>query len=411
MKRVVITGIGVIASNGIGKDGFWDASLGGVSGVKPISLFDTADFLVKRAGEASNFDPAQILGPKGLRTLDRSTKLVCSAAKLAFEDAHFEVCEENSQEVGVVVGTSLGSIHSIAEFDRVSITEGPQYVNPAFFPNTVINSPASQVSIKFGIRGFNSTIATGFCSGLDGIGYAAHFLRQGRIKAVLAGGVEELCIETFLGFYNTKCLAGINNGGVEVSCPFDKRRNGVILGEGGALVVLEELEHAQKRNAPIYAEIVGYGQGFDGQEVEAYNPKGEGLKRAMRAALEKAKVAVDKVDYICAAANSSPVADKIEASVIRDVFGDAADKVYVSSVKSMLGETMNASGALHAIASVGALEKQMIPPTINYREADPECNLNHVTNQAHSCKIEKVLINAFGPGGYNSSIVISKFRG
>lgn len=411
MKRVVITGIGVIASNGIGKEAFWDAIMQGVSGIRPISLFDTAGFKSRRAGEACAFDPAQIVGPKGLRTLDRSTRLACCAAKLAFDDACFEVCTENSQEVGVVVGTNLGSIHSITEFDRVSIIDGPQYVNPAFFPNTVINSPASQVSIKFGIRGLNSTIATGFCSGLDSIGYAAHFLRQGRVKAVLSGGVEELCLETFLGFYNTRCLAGIDEGAPEVSCPFDKRRNGVILGEAGALVLLEELESAQKRNARIYAEIVGYGQGFDGIGIGSYNPSGAGLKKAIVRAIKKAAVTADNLEYVCAAANSSPLADTIEAGAIRDALGDAAGAAHTSAVKSMTGETMNAAGGLQVIASLGAIERQAVPPTINYQEPDPGCDLNHVTNEALSCTIDKVLINTFGPGGCNSCMVISKFKG
>lgn len=410
-KRVVITGVGVIASNGIGREAFSGALFKGVSGIKPVSLFDTAPFKAKAAGEISAFAAEEFLGAKGLRTLDRSTKLAACAAKLALDDAGLAVSEENSRLTGVAMGTTLGSLRSISDFDREAMLEGPHYVNPALFPNTVINSPASQVSIKLNIKGFNTTISTGFCAGIDSVGYALDFLRLGRVKAVLAGAVEELCLQTFLGFYKSGCLAGSGSGQLELSCPFDKRRNGVIFGEGASLLVLEDLEYALSRQARIYAELRAFGSSFDGCDINKYNPQGEGLRRAMRTAIEEADLAPEQVDYICAAANSGVQADKIENLAIRDVFGDYADKAYTGSVKSMLGECYSASGSLQLAAALCAIEKQMIPPTINYLEKDPECDLNYVTEGPLSAKVDNVLINAFGPSGCNSSLLVSRFRG
>ena len=408
-KRVVITGIGVISSNGIGKDAFFAAISEGVSGIKPVSLFDTHSFKAKTAGEIKDFAPQDFLGQKGLRTLDRSTKLVASATKLALDDAHLEITEENTLDIGVTVGTTMGSVQSISEFDKESIREGPRYVNPALFANTVINSPASQVSIKFNIKGFNSTISTGFTASLDAVNYAADFIRLGRAKIVLAGGVEELCIQTFLGFYKAGFLAGIDSG-PEISCPFDKRRNGVVLGEGSCMLVLEDLESAQARGAKIYAQILGFGSGFDAYRIDKYNLNGSGLKKAMRMSLEEAGIKPEEIDYVCSGANSTQEADLMETEAIKDVFGQQSKKLPVSSIKSMVGECFSASGSLQSAAAVSSIEKQEIPPTINYQQKDERCDLNYVVNQAQSAKIENVLVNAFGPSGCNSSLIISRFK-
>lgn len=410
-NRVVITGIGVISPNGIGKDAFWSASFSGLSGIKPISLFDTSSFKVKSAGEIKDFDPQIFLGPKGLRTLDRSTKLVSSATKLALDDAGLVITEENTHKIGVAVGNTLGSVYSISEFDKDALRDGPQYVNPALFPNTVINSPASQVSIKFNIKGFNTTISTGFSSALDAIKYAADFIKLGRAEVVLAAGVEELCVQTFLGFYRTAFLAGIADSSLELSCPFDKRRNGIVLGEASAVLVLESLESARMRKANIYAEVIGAGRGFDSYRINKYNPNGTGLKFSMRSALKNSGVKADTLDYISSAANSTIEADRIEAQAIREVFGRDADRVYVSSVKSMTGECFSATGALQVALAAGAIQQQSIPPNINYSEKDPDCDLGNIVTKKTAAKVENVLVNAFGPSGCNTTVVISKFRG
>lgn len=406
-ERIVITGIGAIGSNGIGKDAFIEAIFKGVSGIKPITLFDTSSFKVKTAGEIKDFTPQDFLGNKGLRTLDRSTKLIASATKLALDDTALAITEENTQDIGFVAGNTLGSVNSICEFDKDTLIEGPQYVNPALFPNTVINSPASQAAIRFNIKGFNTTISTGFSASLDAVKYAVDFLRLGRAKVVLAAGVEELCVQVFLGFLKTGFLAGLSEGKPEISCPFDKRRNGIILGEGSGVLVLEGLEHALARKAKIYAEITGFGQGFDSYRINKYNPSGYGIKKAMGAALEDANLGENDIDYISSAANSTQEADRIESFAIKDIFGH---QVAVSSIKSMIGECFSATGILQLISAIGAIDKQMIHPTINYQEKDFDCDLNYVINKAIKQKIDNVLINAFGPSGCNASLIISRIK-
>ncbi len=406
-EKIVITGIGAIGSNGIGKDAFIEAIFKGVSGIKPITLFDTSSFKVKTAGEIKDFTPQDFLGNKGLRTLDRSTKLIASATKLALDDTALAITEENTQDIGFVAGNTLGSVNSICEFDKDTLIEGPQYVNPALFPNTVINSPASQAAIRFNIKGFNTTISTGFSASLDAVKYAVDFLRLGRAKVVLAAGVEELCVQVFLGFLKTGFLAGLSEGKPEISCPFDKRRNGIILGEGSGVLVLEGLEHALARKAKIYAEITGFGQGFDSYRINKYNPSGYGIKKAIGAALEDANLGENDIDYISSAANSTQAADRIESSAIKDIFGH---QVAVSSIKSMIGECFSATGILQLISAIGAIDKQMIHPTINYQEKDFDCDLNYVINKAIKQKIDNVLINAFGPSGCNASLIISRIK-
>ncbi len=400
-KRIVITGLGVISPNGIGKDAFFKAIFAGASGIKPISLFDTSIFKVRTAGEVRDFAPEEFLGPKGLRTLDRCIKLVLSAAKLALDDARIEVTEENSLRIGVAIGTALASVKSVCDFDRDALVDGVRYVNPALFPNTVINSAASQVSIRFNIKGFNSTISTGFSCGLDSVNYAVDLLKLGRCETVLTGAVEELSAQTFFGFYKAGCLAGCNGSGLELSCPFDKRRNGIILGEGSCVLAVEDLESALQRKAHIYAQILGSGTCFD-KDLK-------GVARTMRLALEDAHIPESDIDYICCAANSTVDIDLAETEAIKEVFGSRADKIPVSSIKSMIGESYAASGAFQLAAAVAAIDKQMIPPTINYQEKDPRCDLNHVANLAKASSVKKVLINAFGIDGYSSSMVISAY--
>lgn len=406
MNRVVITGIGIISPLGIGRNAFSDALMMDTSGIKDISLFDTAEYKTKKAGEVTGFDPIVYLGNKGLRTLDRSIRLVESATKLALDDAGFIVTEENSPRFGVAIGTMFGSLRSICEFDRDAMIDGPQYVNPAFFPNTVINSPASQVSIKFNIKGFNSTISTGFCASLDAIKYAVDFLRMGRVDAVLAGGVEELCQETYLGLYKAGCLAGLN--GEEVSCPFDKRRNGLIVGEGAVIFCLETLDSARKRNASILAEVLGGANSFSSAGVNAYDHRGAGLRTAMRKAVVGAGLSVGNIDCIFAAANATHDADMIEAEAIQHVFSGAAQKVSVTAIKSKTGECLSVSPAMQAAAAVVAIERNTVPATLNYSVPDPACTLNLVTGKAREQRVDTVLVNAISPNGNNATLLIGR---
>lgn len=407
-KRIVITGIGVLASNGIGKDAFWAALRAGQSGVKPVTLFDTSTTRSKLAGEITGFTPEEYLGNKGLRTFDRSTKLVLSAAKLALDDGGFKypLDEDLSLRTGVALGSTLGSVWSISEFDKEGLRGGPRSVNPALFSNTVINAPASQISIRFNIKGFNATISTGFAASLDAIDYAVNLMKLYDYDVVLSGGVEELCIQTFLGFHKIGHLAGSRDGKSEVNCPFDKRRNGIVLGEGACILILEELEHAKKRGATIYAEILGYGTSFDPKSKNIYSPKAEGAAKAMKFALEDAKINAGDIDYISATANSTLDCDVMETRAVNRVFGDEAKKVPISSIKSMIGDTFSASGAMNVAASVGAIMKDFIPPTINYDSKDNRCDLDYVPNNGRGKKVKKVLVNSFTPTGSNSSLTM-----
>jgi 3-oxoacyl-[acyl-carrier-protein] synthase II len=412
-KRVVITGIGVLASNGIGKTAFWDALKNGRSGIKPVTLFDTGNLRSKLAGEISDFKPEEILGQKGLRNFDRSTKLVMCASQLALDDANIEypIPEDKTDEFGVSLGSTLGSVWSISEFDKESLREGPRAVNPALFPNTVINSPASHLSIRFNIQGFNSTISTGFCSSLDAVYYAMNMITMYDYKVVLAGGVEELCEQTYKGFHKIGHLAGSRPGKEEVDCPFDKRRNGIVFGEGASIVILEELEHARKRGANIYAEVLSYGTSFDPKSHNIYNPKAEGAAKAISLCIEDAGFGKDDIDYISAAANSTLDCDAMETEAVKRALGDRAKQVMISSIKSMIGECFSAAGAMNLAAAIGILEKRFIPPTINYKEADRRCDLNYVPNKASDKKAERILIDSFSPTGVNSALAVGKYSG
>lgn len=407
-KRIVITGVGVAAPNGVGKDAFWSSLKEGTSGIREISLFDMTPMTTCLAGEIKDFDPLLYLEKKGLRLFDRTTKLILTASKLALDDARYTVGVENEDRTGLVVGTTTGSVWSISEFDKQALKEGLHSVNPALFPNTVMNAPASQAAIRFGIKGFNTTVATGFTAGLDALKYACDFVRLGRADAVLVGGVEELSFQVYFGFYKLDFLAGIKEGSVEASCPFDKRRNGIIFGEGAAVVVIEELESAKRRGARIYGEIRSQGYAFDPFRTNKYNKRGPGIRKAMGLALEGADLKAGDIDYISANANSTKEADKIEVEAIKEVFGDGAYKVPVSSIKSMIGDTFSVSGLMQLAASVGTLEGQFIPPTINYIEPDEDCDLDIVANTSRQMSVSNILINCFGPSGVSNCVVLSK---
>ncbi len=402
-KKIAITGIGVVSPIGAGRDDFWAGLRQGRTGFREITLFDTSAFAVKIAGEITGFDPLAYLGKKGVRELDRSTRLVCSAAKLALDDAGLVITDKNSDQVGVSIGATFGSLHSISEFDRVGLIEGPRFVNPSHFPNTVINSPASQISIRFKIKGFNTTVSTGFCAGMDSLIYASDFLRLKRAEAVLTGGVEELCEETFYGFERLGCLSG--SDGTEPICrPFDKRRNGTMLSEGAAVIVLEDLAAAQNRGADILAVVLGYGSAFD-----LSGGKGRGLRNAITAALADAGCPASEIDYISSSANSSVALDRLEAEVIKEVFGSRAGRIPVSAIKSMTGESYSASGSMSLASAVGALKDGIMPPTVNCHEQDPACGLDCLPNQARKAELNKVLVTTTDPCGQNSAVVLGAY--
>lgn len=409
-RRIVITGLGVLASNGIGKKAFWQALKDGRSGMKPISLFDISTCRTKLGGEISDFKAEEILGQKGLRNLDRTTLLTLCAAQIALDDAGIKhpLTEDQTDEFGVSLGSTMGSVWSISEFDKEALRNGPRSVNPALFPNTVMNSPASHVNIKFNIQGFSSTISTGFCSSIDAIYYAMNMMSLYDYRVVLAGGVEEMCEQTYKGFHKIGHLAGSRPGKEEVNCPFDKRRNGIMFGEGAAIVVLEELEHAKKRGAKILAEVLGYGTSFDPKSYNIYSPKAEGATEAIKQCLDDAKISLKDIDYISASANSTLDCDFMETKAVENVFGEKAKSIPISSVKSMIGESFSAGGALNLAASLGVLEEGFVPPTINYEKQDRRCDLDYVPNKARTGKVRNILIDSFSPTGSNSTLTIGK---
>lgn len=407
-KNIVITGIGVLSSVAIGKELFWENLFQGKSGFAPITLFDTSAFRVNIAGEVPGFDPVSFLGKKGLRDLDRSTRLICAAAKLAIDDRRLDIAEEASGTMGVAVGTTFGSLHSISQFDQTGLREGPRAVNPSHFPNTVINSPASQVSIRFKIKGFNTTVSTGFCAGMDAVSYAADFIKLGRAATVLTGGVEELCEETFLGFHSLGMLSGAD-GSTPLCCPFDARRNGTILSEGAAILVLEEEQHALNKGATILARLKGYAGAFDLSADADFRHPGQGLQTAIALALKDAALQPRDIDYICACANSTQGLDRLETAAIKNIFGDQAYAIPVSSIKSMAGESCSASGALSLAAAIGAIRNSCIPPTVNYFEKDRVCDLDYVPTTSRALRIQNVLVTAADPHGQNSAVILSRY--
>lgn len=408
--RIVITGVSVISSVGTDKDVFWQNVTNGVSGIKPVTLFDVTKFNSKLAGEISDFDAKIYLGQKGIRHIDRTSLLVSSGTVLAIKDANLENSPYSGDDFGIVVGSTYGSIDSISSFDFQSLREGPNYVNPMDFPNTVLNAPASRASIFCKATGLNTTISNGVTSSIDAIIYASDFLRMGRAKAIVAGGVHGLTHDIFWGAHNSKILAGSKNGTLEISAPFDKRRNGMVIGEGSALVILETLEDALKRNAHIYAEIKGYGTAFEPKMAVSKNYQIDGSKRAILSAINDAGLTLHDISYISANAYSGVYGDAMETRVMKEVFGMRAKLIPITAIKSITGECFDASGALQTVAAVMSIKTNIVQPTINYKERDEECDLDCVANNSRTLPVKNVLINTFSRLGNNSSLIVSKYK-
>lgn len=402
-EKVVITGIGVLSPIGIGKDTYWNSLREGASGFRPITLFESSPYSLRIAGEITSFDPLQFLEKRGLRTLDRSTRLVCSAAKLALDDARLAINDGNSDFIGVSVGSTFGSLHSVSQFDREGLIEGPKYVNPSLFPNTVINSPASNISIRFGMKAFNTTISTGFCASLDAIIYGADFIYLDRAHAVLAGGVEELCEETFMMFDASGYLAKARGANV-ICCPYDKRRNGFLPSEGASLVMLESESHARGRGGNILAFVRGYGNAFD-TASDCAASQGQGLQRAISEALRQASLSPGDIDVVFGCANSSPDIDRMESKTVKRIFGS---HITLTAIKSMIGESFSTSGAFAVSAAAGAISLGFVPPTVNYREKDMECDLDYVPNHSRMQDVKNALIISSDPYGNNSALILGK---
>ena len=409
-KRFVITGIGIISDIGIGKEKFWHGLKYGTSGIGPITLFDTSLLPIKVGGEITDFNAKVFLGKKGLRLLDRSTLLASTAAILAIDDAGLLDNKEALNQTGIVLGTTMGGLQSIVDFEIEAITEGPRYVNPALFPNTVFNALASQIAIRFLLKGPNVTISTGFSASLDAIDYVIDSIRLGRVDRMLVGGVEEMCLPMFLSFCQAGLLAKAENGDI-YNCPFDKRRNGFIFAEGAALIVVEELNTALQRGATIYLEIFPTGSGMDSFDyTNQGGEQGRAIQLAMQKALGNSETKPEDIDFICAHANSSPKSDIVETNAIKNVFGNHAKNLSVCGIKSMIGETYSASGAFGVAAAIGTIVQGFLPPTINYEQPDSECDLDYVPNVFRDARMKAGMVNTIGSGGSCTSVVVKHLK-
>jgi len=411
-RRVVITGLGAISPVGNTTQETWTSLIQGKSGVSSLTLFDTTHYPTRIAAEVKGFDPAPYLSSKELKHSDRFVQFAVAAAKQAVTDAKLEMPKEDPHRVGVWIGTGMGGLGTIEEGYRDLQKRGPTKVRPFFIPMIICNMAPGQVSISLGAKGPNSCTVSACASSAHAIGDAYKIIQRGDADVMITGGSE--CAITQLGvagFCALKALSTRNEEPETASRPFDKTRDGFVIGEGAAMVILEELEHARRRGAPIYGEIVGYGMTGDAYHVTAPDPKGAGAASCMKMALENAGLKPEQISYINAHGTSTPLNDKIETKAIKQIFGGAAAKVPISSTKSMTGHLLGAAGAIEFVACCLALRDQIIPPTINYHTPDPECDLDYVPNQARKAKLNICLSNSLGFGGHNVTLIVRKFEG
>lgn len=408
ISRVAVTGLGIVSPVGIGNEDFWRSLREGQSGIRPVSLFDTGATRSKLGAEVPEFHPEAILGPKGLRLLDRITKLGLCASKLALDDSGFPMMEETADEIGIVLGTTYGSMASRMDYYLEAIQQGPRSVNPALFPNTIANSPASQIAIRFGIRGFNTTLSTGFTSAIEAALHAARFIRGNRIQAALVGGVEELSPVTYLAFDRAGMLSGQNGQNPERCAPYDARRNGIVLGEGAAMLLLENMDSARRRGAHIYAEFLGGAAVTDPQAYFRYRIQGGHGTRCIREALSRSRTTPEEIDYVAAGANSHRAGDAAEARSLCSALGGGGRPVVASASKSMLGETFSASGGFQMAAALLSLERGIIPPTLHYEQPDRRCPVDCVPNRAREASISRVLVYSQSPMCQSAACVLGR---
>jgi 3-oxoacyl-[acyl-carrier-protein] synthase II len=409
-KRVVITGMGVIAPNGIGIESFWDSLANGRSGVGRITRFDALSYASQIAGEVENFNPLDYMSPKSARRMDRFSHFAVACVRMALDDSRLEITQDNSDKVGIALGSALGGFPMAEEQYAIFMEKGLKRVDPLLAIKPFSGGSASQVSIEFGLRGYSNTIGGGCAVGSDSVGYAFHTIRNNLAEVMVTGASEApIAPLTFGAFSLIGALSKRNGDPTRASRPFDKERDGFVMGEGAGVLILEDLEHALRRNAPIYAEILGYGTTNDGYHMVQPSPTGEQAKRAIQIAIREANIESTEIDYINAHGSSTPLNDRIETKVIKGVFGEHAYKIPITSIKSMIGHSLGAAGSIEVIASVLTIKNEFIPPTINYEFPDPECDLDYVPNRGRKAPVKTVLTNSYGFGGKNSAIIIKKF--
>lgn len=411
VKRVVITGCGIVSPLGCTLAEFWEGISKGKSGVGPVTYFDTTDYSCKIAAQVKGFQPERFIEKKDLRHLDRFVQYALVAAIEAVADSGIDLKSEDLSSIGVIVGSGIGGLGTIEAQHKVFLEKGPRRVSPFFVPMFISNMASGQISIYLGAKGPNTSVATACAAGNNSVGDAFKILQRGQAEVMIAGGTEAMITPLGLAaFCSARSVAvSFNDCPERASRPFDRDREGFVMGEGAGVVVLETLERALKRRAKIYAEILGYGLSGDAYHITAPDPEGEGAAMAMKMALADAGIPAQSVDYINAHGTSTPLNDKIETQAIKKVFGEHAYKVPISSTKSMTGHMLGAAGGAELIVCAMAIEKGLLPPTINLENRDPECDLDYVPNMAKPHDIEVAMSNSFGFGGHNATLIIKKY--
>ena len=409
MRRVVVTGVGVVSPLGTGNRKNWDALTAGRSGIDHITRFDATDFPVRIAGEVKDFVAEDFIEKKEIKKMDLFIQYALAAAHFAMEDSGFKVNDENAERVGVLVGAGLGGLPSIERYHTALLEGGYKKISPFFIPMLIINLAPGHISIRYGAKGPNISSVSACATSTHSIGDAYHIILRGDADAMIAGGTESTITPLGIGgFAVMRALSDRNDSPQTASRPFEKNRDGFVMGEGAGIVILEEYESAKKRGAKIYAEVAGYGLTGDAYHLTAPAPGGEGAARCMRMALNKAGLNPEDVNYINAHGTSTPMNDLYETMAIKSTFGDHAKKLMVSSTKSMTGHALGAAGGMEAVYTLMAMDSGIVPPTINYQEPDPECDLDYVPNTARDAKITAALSNNFGFGGTNATLLFRK---
>ena len=409
-RRVVITGLGCISAIGLNTEENWANVKNAVNGIRNIDSFDTTRCPVKFAGTVQNFDPSEVISPKDTKKMDVFIQYGMVAAAEAFKDSGLSVTDENAGRIGVAIGSGIGGLPYIQNTVNGYFAEKPKKVSPFFVPGSIINMISGNLSVKYGFRGPNISIVTACTTGTHNIGDAARMIEYGDADVMIAGGAEQAVCEIGVqGFAAARALSTRNDDPATASRPFDKDRDGFVMGDGAGILVLEELEHAKKRGAKIYAELSGYGMSGDAYHMTMPRPDGSGAGSAMANAVRNAGLNFGDIDYINAHGTSTPIGDVAETQAIKATLGDHAKNLVVSSTKSMIGHLLGAAGGVEAVYSVMAIDDQVAPPTINIINQDPECDLDYVANEARDMKIDVALSNSFGFGGTNGTLVFKRF--
>jgi len=412
-KRIVVTGIGVVSPVGVGKTDYWNSLIAGVSGIGRITHFDPTDFDVQIAAEVKGFDVTKWIDRKESRRMDRFVQFGIAAALDAIEDAGLKITSTNAERVGVLVGSGIGGLRTLEDQCRVLVESGPSKISPFLIPMMIADMASGHISIITGAKGPNSTVVTACATGAHALGDSLEIIRRGAADVMICGGTEAAVTQVGVaGFGNMKAMTSkYNDNPTMASRPFEAGRDGFVIGEGAGVVVLESLEHAEARGAHIYCELAGYGMSGDAYHMTQPAAGGEGVARAMVAALSDAGVQPEEVGYINAHGTSTPLNDKNETAALKKVFGDHAYKLAVSSTKSMTGHLLGGAGGIEAVAAALALHSGQLPPTINYDNPDPDCDLDYVPNVARTQQVEVAVSNNSGFGGHNAVIVMKRYHG